>query len=169
LALALDLDLALGGAGALALALAGALAGTGTLSLAFAGALGGALAFAFAGAGAGAGTGNIVLVCTGIGLGIWHSKKVDNRIIKLFAFLSFPLFCWFTLVAYSSTTALLRFLPWQNVALTWFVVIATCTALWFRGQYLDYQSRNPLQDLIPNPKESQGISLKKSKKKLLYE
>ncbi len=173
LALALDLDLALGGAGALALAfagaLAGALAGTGTLSLAFAGALGGALAFAFAGAGAGAGTGNIVLVCTGIGLGIWHSKKVDNRIIKLFAFLSFPLFCWFPLVAYSSTTALLRFLPWQNVALTWFVVIATCTALWFRGQYLDYQSRNPLQDLIPNPKESQGISLKKSKKKLLYE
>jgi hypothetical protein len=169
LALALDLDLALGGAGALALALAGALAGTGTLSLAFAGALGGALALAFAGAGAGAGTGNVVLVCTGIGIGIWRSKKIDNKIIKLFAFLSFPLFCWFPLVAYFSTTALLRFLPWQNVALTWFVVITTCTALWFRGQQLDYQSRNPLQGLIPNPKEAQGISLKKSKKKLLYE
>ncbi|MFN6386279.1 MAG: hypothetical protein ACK400_19595, partial [Pseudanabaena sp.] len=116
-----------------------------------------------------AGTGNVVLVCTGIGIGIWRSKKIDNKIIKLFAFLSFPLFCWFPLVAYFSTTALLRFLPWQNVALTWFVVITTCTALWFRGQQLDYQSRNPLQGLIPNPKEAQGISLKKSKKKLLYE
>jgi hypothetical protein len=113
--------------------------------------------------------GYLVMVCTGIGVGIWHSKKIDNKIIKLFAFLSFPLFCWFPLVAYLSTTALLRFLPWHYVALTWLVVIATCTALWFRGQQLDYQSRNPLQGLIPNPKEDQGISLKKSKKGLLYE
>ena len=101
----------------------------------------------------------VVLVCAGLGIVIWHSKEIDNKIIKLFAFLSFPLFCWFPLVAYFSTTALLRFLPWQNVALTWFAVIATCTALWFRGQQLDYQSRNPLQGLIPNPKEAQGISL----------
>jgi hypothetical protein len=121
------------------------------------------------GVGAGVGAGWLVLICAGVGIGIWHSKKIDNKIIKLFAFLSFPLFCWFPLVAYLSTTALLRFLPWQNVALTWIVVIATCTALWFRGQQLDYQSRNPLQGLIPNPKESQGISLKKSKKGLLYE
>ncbi|MCA6510428.1 MAG: hypothetical protein IM542_04190 [Pseudanabaena sp. M165S2SP1A06QC] len=123
------------------------------------------------GSGAEAGTlaGYVVLVCTGIGLGIWHSKKIDNKITKLFAFLSFPLFCWFPLVAYFSTTALLRFLPWQNVALTWLIIIATCTALWFRGQQLDYQSRNPLQGLIPNPKESQGISLKKIKKGLPYE
>jgi hypothetical protein len=112
-----------------------------------------------AGAVAGAGAGYLVLVFAGLGIGIWHSKKVDNKIIKLFAFLSFPLFCSFPLVAYFSTTALLRFLPWQNVALTWLVVIATCTTLWFRGQQLDYQSRNPLQGLIPNPKESQGISL----------
>jgi hypothetical protein len=110
---------------------------------------------------AGAWAGYLVLIFTGIGIGIWHSKKVDNKIIKLFAFLSFPLFCWFPLVAYFSTTALLRFLPWQNVVLTWFVVIATCTALWFRGQQLDYQSRNPLQGLIPNPKETQGSSIKK--------
>ena len=172
LSLALDLDLALGGAGSLALALALSLAGTGTLSLAFAGALGGALALAFAFAGAGAGTGNVVLVCTGIGIGIWRSKKIHIKIIKVFAFLSFPLFCWFPLVFYFSTTALLRFLTWQNVenvAFTWLVIIVTCTALWFRGQQLDYQSRNPLQGLIPNPKEAQGISLKKSKKKLLYE
>jgi hypothetical protein len=113
--------------------------------------------------------GYVVLICAGLGIKIWHSKKVDNKIIKLFAFLSFPLFCWFPLVTYFSTTALFRFLPWQHVALTWLVVIATCTALWFRGQQLDYQSRNPLQGLIPNPKEAQGISLKKNKKGLLYE
>ncbi len=111
----------------------------------------------------------LVLICTGIGIGIWHSKKIENKIIKLFAFLSFPLFCWFPLVAYFSTTALLRFLPWQNVAIIWLVVIITCAVLWLHGQQLDYQSRNPLQGLIPNPKEAQGISLKKSKKKLLYE
>lgn len=136
-----------------------AIAGGGSLSWVVAG--GGSLSWAVAG--------YLVMICTGLGLGIWHSKKIDNKIIKLFAFLSFPLFCCFPLVVYFSTTALLRFLPWQNVALTWLVIIVTCTALWFRGQQLDYQSRNPLQGLIANPKESQGISLKKNKKRLLYE
>ncbi len=166
-AVAVAVALAVAVAGAGALAVAGAGAGAGALAVAGAGA--GAVAGAGAGAGAGALVGYVVMICTGIGIGIWHSQKIDNKIIKLFAFLSFPLFCWFPLVAYFSTTALLRFLPWQLVVLTWFFIIATCTALWFRGQQLDYQSRNPLQGLIPNPREAQGISLKKSKKGLLYE
>ncbi len=112
----------------------------------------------------GAGVGYIVWIGAGIGIGIWSSKKINNKIIKLFAFLAFPFFCWSPLVAYFSTTFLLRFLPWQNVALIWFLLITTCTALWVRGQRLDSQARNPLQGLIPNPKESQGISLKKTSK-----
>ncbi len=174
---ALALTLALAGAlawalaGVVALVVTSAVASSVALKEAWALALsvplGGAVALAGVGAGtsagvgvgAGFGAGWLVLICAGVGIGIWHSKKIDNKIIKLFAFLSFPLFCWFPLVAYFSTGALLRFLPWQNVALTWLVVIATCSALWSRGQHLDYQSRNPLQGLIPNPKEAQGISL----------
>ena len=117
---------------------------------------------------AGAFASYILWIGAGIGIGLWRSKRFDNKIVRSLAVLTFPFFCWFPLVAYFSTTALLRFLPWQNVALTWFIVIVTCTALWLRGQQLDYQSRNPLQGLIPNPKEAQGISLKKSKKGLLY-
>ena len=112
----------------------------------------------------------LILLGAGMGIRFWDAKNSHtSRIRYLFAILGFPLFSWFPLVAYFSTIFLLRFFSWQNIAIIWSVVISTSTILWFRGQQLDYQSRNPLQGLIPNPKEAQGISLKKSKKGLLYE
>ncbi len=111
----------------------------------------------------------LILLGAGMAIRFWNAKDAHSRITYLFAILGFPLFSWFPLVAYFSTIFLLRFFSWQNIAIIWLFVIATSTFLWFRGQQLDYQSRNPLQGLIPNPKETQGISFNKSKKKLLYE
>jgi hypothetical protein len=90
-------------------------------------------------------------------------NEVNHTVVALLG-IAFIAFLAFLLLAYFPTTALLRFLPWQNVALIWIALITTCTALWVRGQRLDSQARNPLQGLIPNPKESLGISLKKTKK-----
>jgi len=84
----------------------------------------------------------------GFGLGIWYRVEQKPDIFHVFAMLAFPLFCWFPIVSYFSTVALLNWLSWQQVAIVWLVTLSVCTGLWQRGQYLERQAINPLQGIL---------------------
>ncbi len=100
----------------------------------------GAWAWFWAGAVAGAWAG------AGIGLEAWYRAKDFSR---YFAVLAFPFFCWLPIVVGFTTVALFHFLPsWQYTILTWLAVIGICTAIWLRGQKLDWEARNPLKDIL---------------------
>jgi hypothetical protein len=86
----------------------------------------------------------------GVGLGVWEKAIYKQDWLKYLAILAFPWFCTFPIVFIFSTLAMHDFLSWQwpQILIAWILIFGTCTALWQRGQKLDYDARNPLYGIL---------------------
>lgn len=141
-------------AGVIVLAVAGAdeftggVAGGLALVGAWSGAWSGAWILAFNGAGVSAFAGALAGAFAGLGADVLGLKDKPNFLLQFFAIFAYPFFCWSPIVVYFSTLALLEFLSWQYTLLAWLTVLGVGTALWFRGQKLEEQARNPLKGIL---------------------
>ena len=91
-----------------------------------------------------AGTGAVM----GMGLGFWYRAKSKTDWMRFLVIFAFPYFCWFPIVVVFSTKFMLRYLTWQYTALTWLIVLGSCTALWLYGQNKERIASNPLKGIL---------------------
>ncbi|MGK7894612.1 MAG: NACHT domain-containing NTPase, partial [Xenococcus sp. (in: cyanobacteria)] len=90
----------------------------------------------------------LALCLLDIGTGTWYRAKSKTDWTRFLAIFALPYFCWFPIVVVFSTLFMLRYLTWQYTALTWLIVLGTCTALWLYGQDKHRKASNPLRGIL---------------------